>query len=393
MRRALLTVFVKEFLENLRDRRTVFAALIIGPLLAPLIFGFMIQFMVRQGIREPDKALHVAIINGDAAPNLRDFLTARGVELQAFEGDDAAARSAIRAHRERMVLSIPKDLGERLASGTPAPVLLYLDSSNSSDQRYVARLRGLLAEHGRGIATQRLMLRGIDPLLLAPQPVQDIDVSTPASRSVLVLGMLSFFLILAMMSGGMYLAIDTTAGERERGSLEPLLTLPVAREVLLYGKLLATGSYMLLSLLLTVTMFFIVLGRVGLEDLGMSANLGPLTAMAVVGVTAPLIPAAAAMMTLVAAFARSVREAQAWLGLLQLLPGLPLAFASMANLAPTTALMAVPSLSQHFLVTHLLRAEPLDALQLSLSVGVSLLLGAVLITLAGRIYRRESLLG
>jgi sodium transport system permease protein len=210
---------------------------------------------------------------------------------------------------------------------------------------------------------------------------------------VLVLGMLGFFLIIAMMSGGLYLAIDTTAGERERGTLEPLLTLPVPRTTLLYGKLLATCSYMLLSLLLTTTTFFVVLGRVGLEDLGMSANLGALTALAVIGVTMPLIPAMAALMTLVAAFTRSVREAQAWLGALQLVPSMPLIFASVANLAPTTVLMAVPSLSQHFLIMRLLRAEALDPLQVLVSAGSSLALGVVLVVITGRIYRREALVG
>jgi len=149
---------------------------------------------------------------------------------------------------------------------------------------------------------------------------------------------------------------------------------------------------MLMSLTLTTTMFFVVLSRVGLEDLGMTVNSGVATSLGVVGVTAPLIPLMAALMTLVAAFARSVREAQAWLGALQLLPSLPLVFASIANLAPSTRLMMVPSLSQHFLIQRLLRAEALDPRQVALSVGVSLVLGVLLIALAGRIYRRESLL-
>ena len=391
--RLLLTVFCKEFVENLRDRRTVFAALVMGPLFAPLLFGVMMNFMVKQGVREPDKPLDIALLNGAAAPRLREFLTARGLTLHDFTGDDAAARDAVQTHREVLVLSVPADHGARLAAGLPAPLRLYVDASRTSDQRQVGRLRALLSEQSRALAVQRLMLRGVDPLLLSAVPVQEIDVSTPASRSVLVLGMLSFFLILAMMSGGMYLAIDTTAGERERGTLEALLTLPVRRETLLYGKLLATCSYMLLSLVLTTTMFFIVLGRIGLEDLGMSANLGPLTALAVIGVTAPLIPAAGALLTLVAAFARSVREAQAWLSVVQLLPSLPLVFASAMNLMPSTALMAVPSLSQHFLITRLLRAEPITASELVLSLGNSLLLGLALVLGAGRLYRRESLLG
>jgi sodium transport system permease protein len=292
-----------------------------------------------------------------------------------------------------MVLAIPDGIGAQLQSGEPVGLTLYVDSSNADNQRYVGRLRQLIAQYSQGIVTQRLVLRGVDPLLLAPVVLQDVDVSTPASRAVLILGMLSFFLILALMTGGMYLAIDTTVGERERGTLEPLLATAASRESLLYGKMLATCTYMGLSLVLTACSFFFVLSRVDLEQIGMSGNLGPLTALQVIGVTAPLIPAAAALLTLVAAFTRSAREAQAWLSVTQLVPTLPLVFASMMNLAPTLKLMAVPSLSQHFLITRLLRAEEIQPVELGLSVGVSLLLGLVLVLAASRLYRREGLLG
>src|SRR5256886_13122496 len=95
--------------------------------------------------------------------------------------------------------------------------------------------------------------------------IQDIDVATPASRSVLALGTLSYLVLLTMLMGGMYLAIDATAGERERGSLEPLLTVPVRREALMFGKILATCAYMTVSLTLTVAAFAIMLRFTGLE--------------------------------------------------------------------------------------------------------------------------------
>ncbi len=299
--RALLVVFRKEFLENLRDRRTVFAALILGPLFTPLLFGALLKFTIERNGREFSETVTVAVVHATTAPNLVAFLASRGLVIENLDVDDEAARRTVRDRRARMVLSIPPEYPERLAAGAPAPLHLYLDASNNDNQRYVGRLRALLTEYTRGIATQRLIVRGLDPLLLAPVALQEIDVSTPASRSVLVIGMFSFFLILAMMSGGTYLAIDTTAGERERGTLEPLLTTAVARESLLYGKLLATCTYMLLSLVLTATAFFLVVGRVGLEELGMSANVGPRTALAVVGITMPLIPAAAALLTIGAA--------------------------------------------------------------------------------------------
>jgi sodium transport system permease protein len=98
-------------------------------------------------------------------------------------------------------------------------------------------------------------------------------------------------------------------------------------------------------------------------------------------------------MTIVASSTRSYREAQTWLGLVLLVPTLPLAFAGAMGLRPRLVLMAVPSLSQHFLLTGLLRAEPLPRAYVAMSVATTLALGAVLIVLAGGLYRRERLLG
>jgi sodium transport system permease protein len=386
-------VFIKEFLENLRDRRTVLTALLLGPLFGPVLFGAMLQFSLERGRSSVDETVTLGVLNGDAAPNLIGFLRSRGIDVDDLTGGEATARKQIAAHALTVVLQVSEDYAARLGQGLPAPLRLYADSSRNGDQRYVARVRSLIAEYGQRMATSRLALRGVDPLLLSPIAIQDVDVSTPAGRALLMLGMMSFFLILSLLTGGMYLAIDTTVGERERGTLEPLLATPVSRESLLYGKLLATCAYMLLSLIITTTALFVVLGRIDLEQFGMSANLGAGTALKVIGVTAPLIPLLAAGMTLVAAFTRSAREAQAWLGVLQLVPTLPLVFASLLNLAASLPLMAVPSLSQHLLITQLLRAERPSVVAVLVSVGVSLALGAIVVSMVARLYRRESLLG
>lgn len=389
--RAALMVFIKEFFENLRDRRTVLVALVVGPLFGPALFAAMLQFSIDRGGRDLDEPLSVAVINAEAAPQLMAWLADRDVSATPFIGDADAAKAAVRERRAALVLEIPADIGRHLQSGAPAVLPLYNDASNNDSQRQVRRLRALVGAWAQGIAVQRLALRGVDPVVLAPVTLQDVDVSTPASRAVTIIGMLSFFLILAMMTGGMYLAIDTTVGERERGTLEPLLTTATSRESLLLGKLMATCSYMLLSLVLTTVSFFVVFGFVDLEQLGMSANLDRLTALRVIGVTAPLVPVAGALLTLVASFARSIREAQAWLSVTQLVPTLPLVFATMTNVVPSLKWMWVPSLSQHFLITRLLRAEPVESQELVLSVSASLALGVALTLVATRLYRRERL--
>jgi sodium transport system permease protein len=390
---ALFTVFAKEFRENLRERRTLLTALLVGPLLGPLLFAAGLYLSLRTGASEEDRPLPVAVAHGERAPNLLTFLEQYGVTVTPAELDAAGARAAVQKHRFARVLIVSEDFAARLAGGNPAALELYADSSDLNATRDSARLRTLLTQYGALLARLRLVARGIDPLIGAPLALQDIDVSTPASRSVLALGSLSYLILLTMLMGGMYLAIDATAGERERGSLEPLLTLPVRRETLMLGKILATCAYMTLSLLLTVAAFAVMLRYTGLERYGMSVNFGPWVALRLVLYCLPLVPLGAAFMTIVAAFTRSYREAQTWLGLLLLVPTLPLAFAAVLGLRPTPALMSVPSLGQHFLISSLLRDEPLPARFVALSVGATLLLGLLFILLAGRLYRREALLG
>lgn len=390
---ALLTVFAKEFRENLRERRTLISALVLGPLLGPLLFAGALSLRIERGAAEGDRPVTLAVAHGERAPNLLSFLSEHGVEVRPVDYDAAAARAAVRAHRHELVLSVSADFARRLEGGTPAPVLLYADSSDPSVSATRARVTALLEQYASRLARLRALARGIDPLVLTTVAIQDIDVSTPSSRSVLALGTLSYLVLLTMLMGGVYLAIDATAGERERGSLEPLLTVPVRRELLIFGKVLATCAYMTLSLSLTVAAFAVMLRFTGLERFGMSVNFGPGVGLAVVLCCLPLVPVGAALMTIVAASTRSYREAQTYIGLVLIVPTLPLAFAGAMGLRPRLALMAVPSLSQHFLITSLLRDEPLPPAYLALSVGATLVLAALLLAVAGRLYRREALLG
>ncbi|MGH8297838.1 MAG: ABC transporter permease [Steroidobacteraceae bacterium] len=391
--RAILRVFAKEFRENLRDRRTLISALIFGPLLGPALIAGMLSLSFRGAGAQSDRPLHLTVSHAERAPELLAYLRQYGFSIRAVAQDPAAARREVAAHRDEQVLLVPQDFGSRLAAGQPSPLLLFADESNTKSARSVQRIAAVVNQYGATIARLRLVARGLDPLLTVPIVLHPIDISTPAGRSALALGVLSYLILLTMLMGGMYLAIDATAGERERGSLEPLLTVPVRREYLIYGKVLAACAYMTLSLALTVAAFAVALRFVRLERLGMSPDFGPRAAVEIVLACLPLVPAGAALMTLVAAFTRSYREAQTYVGLVLLVPTLPLVFAAVLELQPRAALMAVPSLGQHFLILSLIRMQPLPASYVALSVCSTLALGAVLIFAAGRLYRREALLG
>ena len=391
--RAIWRVFVKEFRENLRDRRTLLSALIFGPLLGPVLIASLLSLSFRGTGAQLDRPLNLTVAHAERAPDLLSFLRQYNVRVRGVEEDQAAARRAVAAHRGEQVLLVPDDFGSRLQAGKPAPLLLFADESDTNSARSVERIAAIVNQYSETIARLRLVARGLDPLLTLPIVLHPIDISTPAARSALALGMLSYLVLLTMLMGGMYLAIDTTAGERERGSLEPLLTVPVRREHLIYGKILAACAYMTLSLTLTVTAFAIALRFVGLEQFGMSVDFGPWVAVGMVLACLPLVPLGAALMTLVAAFTRSYREAQTYVGLVLLVPTLPLVFAAALGLQPRAALMAVPSLGQHFIILSLIRMQPLPAAYVALSVCSTLALGAVLVFAAGRLYRREALLG
>src|SRR5687768_6056413 len=391
--RGVWTVFRKEFRENLRDRRTLLSALVFGPVFGPVAVALLVQFGISHAEAQSDENIKIAVSHADRAPNLLAYLGARGIEVEKVDFDEPAARASISSQTHKIVLDIPEDFGERLSQGKPAPVALYSDSSRGFDRRGVGRVRALISQYGLDIAQLRFLARGIDPISILPIAVQEIDVSTPSSRSVLVLNMMSYLVLLSMLFGGLYLAVDATAGERERGSLEVLLTTPVPREHLIYGKIAAAAAYMLISLVLTVTMFAVAMSFVGLEQLGVTANLGPRAAATLIACCAPLIVFGAAYLSIVASFAKSYREAQTYLGLIITIPTLPLMFAGLLGLQAKLPLMFVPFLSQHLLMTTVVRAEPILPTFVIISVVSTIVYGAVLTYLAGRLYRREGLLG
>ncbi len=391
--RALVTVWRKELTENFRDRRTLISALLFGPLFGPFMFAVLIGLLLDKTVTESDQKIELAVAGSAYAPNLVRFLEDHDVAVTRIELDLERARASIRNSTHQLVLLIPQVYPERLQDGLPAPLKLVSDASDNQTGKYAGRVRHLLSAYGGQLGSLRLLARGVSPDVMQPIVVDDIDVSTPAGRALLVLGMMTYFILFAMLMGGLYLAIDATAGERERGSLEPLLTVPVPRQTLIYGKVLAACCYMLISLAVTLIAFKMGLALVPLEALGMTANFDSVVAFKVFLVAAPFVLLGAALMTVVASFTHSYREAQSYLTVVLLVPTLPILFAGLYSLKPTTWLMAIPSLSQHLLMTNLLRDEPLEPLHVVVSVTATLAAGLAMTWIAGRLYQREAILG
>ncbi|MDH3333006.1 MAG: ABC transporter permease [Chromatiales bacterium] len=387
------TVFLKEILDNFRDRRTLGSALLMGPIFGPVLFAFVINLSIERSLESAETTLELPVIGQEHAPNLLSFLHSRNIDAVEGPVDEAAAMEAVKVGTHDVVLVIPEAFGEQLSEMIPARVALISDQANSDADRDARRARNALRAYQQTLAGTRVMARGINPSTLQPLNIDEVDVSTPSGRSAMLLGMMSYFFVFAALMGGMYLAIDTTAGERERGSLEPLLSLPVTRDQLIYGKIAATCLFMTLSLMLSLTAFYVSLKFMPLEQLGMTPNFGPAVVLAALAIFLPFILVGAALMTLVASFTKSYREAQTWLSVVLIAPTMPILIVSILTLRPRTEFMFIPSLSQHLLLVDMVKNEPINGLHVAISVASTLVIGIVLTWACARLYRREGLLG
>ncbi|ANO49815.1 ABC transporter permease [Woeseia oceani] len=391
--RTLRVVFNKEVMDNFRDRRTLLSALLMGPLFGPILFAFVINLSLNQSLSNETEALLLPVIGQEYAPNLLRYLESENINVVDGPADREAALQAVKDGEYDVVVLIPEEFGQQLADAVPALIEVISDQANTSAEREARRATRALAGYGRELAGLRLSLRGVNPMLMRPLNIDVVDVSTPSGRSAILLGMLSYFFIFALLTGGMNLAIDATAGERERGSLEPLLCLPVSRDELIIGKILAACLFMAMSLCLSLVSFYVTLRFVPLEQLGMTPNFGPLVVMTAFFLLVPFALLGAALMTLVASFTRSYKEAQTWLSAVLLAPTLPILIVSILQVRPSVELMLIPSLSQHLLLNSLIRNEPVNLLHVAVSASATLALGAATAWLCARLYRREGLLG
>lgn len=391
--RTLLSVFAKEVVDNFRDRRTLVSALVMGPLFGPMLFAFVISLSIERSLSAVDETMDLPVIGQDNAPNLVRYIKSRNINVIDGPADRDAAIAAVKGGAHDVVVLIPESFAAQLRDGTPAKVEVFADQANRQAERDARRARNALNAYSQELAAIRLLARGVSPIVMRPINVDDVDVSTPSGRSAILLGMMSYFFIFALLMGGMYLAIDTTAGERERGSLEPLLALPVTRDQLILGKIAATCVFMAVSLMLSLWSFFVALKFMPLAQLGMTPNFGPGVVLMAFLVLAPFILVGAAVMTLVASFTKSYKEAQTWLSIVLVAPTLPILIVSILTLRPRLEFMFVPSLSQHLILVDMIKNEPINALHASISVASTLGIGLLLTLACARLYRREGLLG
>jgi sodium transport system permease protein len=359
----------KEVVDSLRDRRTL-AMLLFFPVFGPMVLAGTLSLVSRQARDVDEKPLALPVVAPERAPNLMAFLAERGVLVKPPPADPA---QAVRSGDADVVLEVPADHGEALRQARPAPLRLYLDHSRPTARPVIERVKALLESYSHRIGVQRLVLRGVHPAAVTALAVEDVDLATPQSRAALLLSTLPYFLVLALFMGGMSVAIDATAGERERGSLEPLLLHPVPRSAVVLGKLAATALFSALALIETLIGFGLVPYAVPMEQLGFSIRLDPAVLARIAVLLAPLLLLVCAFILLVASRARTFRAAQSSVSFMMLVPATPGIVLALVPIKLKLWMLLVPAFGEQLLVSRLLRGEPVEPAQLALCMASTLL--------------------
>ena len=384
----LVTVYKKEVRENLRDRRTLFNSVLLGPILFPILFIGLAYFAGSKQQENAEKTLEVPVVGVEHAPNLISFLEQQGVVILAAPDDPEAS---VRTQETQVIIRIPEQFKAQWTTGKPAVIEVIADPSRRESSIPMRRVRGLLHAYGAQIGQLRLQLRGVSPTLRTAIMIKDVDLSTPQSRGMLVMIMLPYVLMITAFTGGMHLAIDSTAGEKERKSLEPLLINPVPRWQVMLGKMSATATFAFASLLLTLLAFRFAFPLLPTGALGVDLNLSARAIGSILMIISPVVILAAAMLTTLAALAKSLREAQSYMGLVFMIPMIPSLIFMVNPMKPETWMMAIPMFSQNLLIGEFVRGEAVSTLWLLMSMGSTLLIGFGFAAIAATLFNRPKI--
>jgi sodium transport system permease protein len=382
-----LVVFRKELMDWSRDRRSIITVLV-SSLLAPALIGVMFTQLANRQRQVED--VKVPIVGAAHAPALINWLKQQpGIEIVEGPADPA---EAVRTRKEDIVVVIPENFAKNFASSKPSQIRLVADSSSNSNRPKVQRVRQLFQRYSGEIGSLRLIARGISPAIATPVAIEDVEVSSAQQRAATILGFIPLFVMIAAFTGAMGIATDSTAGERERGSIEALLVNPAPRVVIAGGKWIAGTATAMISVVVTGGLLFVLFQYIPLQDLGIRFRLGPEQLIGFLAVVIPLCPLIVAIQMYVATFAKSFKEAQSYLSFLmmaQMVPGM------MATMNPTTQkawMYYVPWIGQQTLLTDVLGSKPINPAVFVVVGVVNVVLAVVAIRATAGLLHREKII-
>jgi sodium transport system permease protein len=324
--RKIRIIYLKEMRETLRDRRTIISSILIPILLFPvLMYGIGTVMKIE---REKTKAEvpKITIIGESFAPSFVSALR-RGDSFEIVPARDF--RTAV-AHKEiNAALEFPVDFEKKLRLDSTTEAIIYFDAAESRSSLARDKLKSRLAEYQDSLVTKRLLHRNIDRSVLHPIIINENNLASKQKMSGFMLGMfLPYMIVILAMIGAMYPAIDLTAGEKERGTLETILVTPVSRLDIATGKFLAVLTASCITVILAITSMslstlwgFTQLGGTASPQVPMAIR--PFSILLVFLLMVPLAAIFSSALLSVCLLAKSYKEAQSYVSPLMFLVILP----------------------------------------------------------------------
>ena len=376
-------VYCKELIDALRDRRTLVVVLLSSVAIGPLLLVLLSSFIGGAETRAEQSVVMLA--GGGHAPSLVNYLQRQTVNIKPAPNDfeDLLRRSKL----AEPVIVIPADFEAALATGDVPLVEVVSSSVNSRAQsglrRAVTALRGFSQEQG----TLRLVSRGVAPGVMDVLEIQERDLANPQSRASQFTSMLPFFVLMAVLYGAMTAALDTTAGERERGSLEPLLMTKASREALVLGKWAAVATLGMLIALLSCLSFLPAQYLIRSETLSAMFQFGVREVMYFLALLAPLAAALSALMMAIAIRTKSFKEAQANTTVVILVVSLLPMVQVFNQEGESPWHLWVPALGQITLMNRVLRGELVPALDVLVPLAACMFISGLCLAYVARMLR------
>ena len=300
-------VFVKEVRDALRDRRTLLAVVLSSVLMGPLLL-FGLSVLVASS-EERAESREIVVAGIEHAPSLRNFLERQTLQIKPAPAD--FERQLIERRLADPVVVVAADFEDALARGERPLLEVVTSSANTRASTAVRRVQRVLLAFNQELALQRLAYRGVAPALLQPAQIEERDLADPRARAAQLTGIVPFFVLMAVLYGALNAALDTTAGERERGSLEPLLTTPASRLALVLGKWGAVASVGMLIAVLSCLSFMPAQGLLRSDTLSALFRFGSREVGLFLALLLPLAATLSALMMAIAIRCKTFTEAQA----------------------------------------------------------------------------------
>ena len=384
MKRVLRTIYWKELRDALRDRRTALMILVASVLTGPVTLVLAAQFI--SGLEEKASTLRVRLVGQEHAPALVNFLQRNDVQI-----DDAPAdyRARVKEGRLDAVIVVPDDFDERYLAGDAAHLEIVYDDSRTDSSPAIRQAERLLRAFNQETSTLRMMARGVSPDLTEPVKVEHVSTATPRQKGAFLLFLVPMFAILSPLLGGVSIAIDSTAGERERGSLEPLLANPVSTWRVVMGKWLAAWTFASSVAVLTLGSFVAAAALYSGKRLSSLMTFGAPEFLQFVAMVIPFAAMTSALQMLICTYGRSYREAQTYVSYLATGVSFVPVIVMFMGLKDAFWQLLVPVLGQQVVLSRVVRGDVMTPMDWAAPAAVAFAIAAFAIAAIGELLQDE----